>query len=139
MPFRLLASSLPLAMTAHVVFSAVDDSAPATLSAEVIGTIIRQRIGFDGALMTDDISMGALSGSFTGRAEAAIRAGCDLVLHCNGDPAEMEQVAGAVPELAAEALRRTDAALAARREPAEHDRRALEARFDRLLAQAAVA
>ena len=138
-PFRLLASSTPLGMTCHVVFSAIDDSAPATLSAEVIGPIVRDRIGFDGALMTDDISMGALSGSIGSRAEAAIRAGCDLVLHCNGDAAEMQEVAAAAPELSGDALRRTDAALAWMREPAEHDRRALEARFDKLLAQAAVA
>jgi beta-N-acetylhexosaminidase len=138
-PFRLLASSTPLGMTCHVVFSAIDDSAPATLSAEVIGTIVRGRIGFDGALMTDDISMGALSGGVRERAEAALRAGCDLVLHCNGEMAEMQDVAGASPELSGDALRRTEAALAWTREPAEHDRRALEARYDRLLAQVAAA
>ncbi|MBA3518754.1 MAG: beta-N-acetylhexosaminidase [Rhizobiales bacterium] len=138
-PFRLLASKAPLGMTAHVVFSAIDDSAPATLSGAVIANIIRGRIGFDGALMTDDISMGALSGDFRGRAEAAIRAGCDLVLHCNGEVGEMTEIAIGAPELAGDALRRTERALAARTEPAPVDRPALEARFDSLLAKAPVA
>jgi len=138
-PFRLWASRCPLGMTAHVVFSEIDDLMPATLSAAVIGNIIRARIGFDGALMTDDISMGALSGSLSGRAEAAVRAGCDLVLHCNGELAQMREIAAAVPELAGDNLRRTDAALAKRRPPEEVDRKALEARFDDLLAGVPVA
>ncbi len=138
-PFRLWASRCPLGMTAHVVFSEIDDFMPATLSAPVIGKIIRTRIGFDGALMTDDISMGALSGSLRGRAEAALLAGCDLVLHCNGELAQRPEIAGAVPELAGDALRRTDAALAQRRPPEEVDRNALEARFDDLLGGTPVA
>jgi len=135
MPFRLLARRALLGMTAHVLFLDVDDGAPATLSSTVIGNIIRERIGFDGALMTDDLSMGALSGAPRERAEAAIRAGCDLVLHCNGALDEMQDVAVGVPELADDALRRTDAALAARRDPGTVDRGALEARFDLLLAR----
>jgi beta-N-acetylhexosaminidase len=135
-PFRLLSRRVGLGMTCHVVFSAVDADAPATLSAIVIGNIIRGRIGFDGALMSDDISMGALSGSHRERAERAIAAGCDIVLHCNGDIAEMAEVAAGAPELAGDALRRADAALAARRPPEPSDRRALEARFDSLLAGA---
>jgi beta-N-acetylhexosaminidase len=87
--------------------------------------------------MTDDISMGALSGSLRGRAERAIAAGCDIVLHCNGDMAEMAEVAAGTPKLAGDALRRADAALAARRPPEQQDRRALEARFNMLLARAA--
>jgi beta-N-acetylhexosaminidase len=132
-PFRLLAKRSPLAMTAHVVFLDLDDGAPATLSSAVIVNVIRERIGFDGALMTDDICMGALSGSPRARAERAIAAGCDLVLHCNGDLAEMRDVAAAVPELAGDALRRTEAALAFRRAPDDVDRAALERRFDFLL------
>ena len=138
-PFRLLAAKCPLGMTAHVVFSEIDPTTPATLSASIIGRMIRERIGFDGALMSDDISMGALSGDFRGRAEAAIRAGCDLVLHCNGDLAEASEVAAGAPELEGEALRRTDGALAARQKPDQVDRPALEARFDALLARIAVA
>lgn len=132
-PFRLCAGRIPLAMTAHVVFSAVDGARPATLSAAMIA-IIRERIGFDGALMTDDIGMGALEGAVEDRARHAIAAGCDLVLHCNGDFDEIQRVSAAVPQLQGEALRRTETALAARRAPAEADREALEARFRELLA-----
>ena len=138
-PFRLIAKRAPLGMTAHVVYLDVDDSAPATLSRAVIGNVIRQRIGFDGALMTDDLSMGALSGDVRSRAVRAIKAGCDLVLHCNGDLMEMIDVASGVPELAGDALRRTDAALAFQRPPGQVDRRSLEARFDFLLGRVAVA
>jgi beta-N-acetylhexosaminidase len=138
-PFRLIAKRAPLGMTAHVVYLDVDDSAPATLSSTVIDKVIRQRIGFDGALMTDDISMGALSGDVRSRAVRAIGAGCDLALHCNGDLLEMIDVADGVPDLAGDALRRTDAALALRRPLEETDRRALERRFDLLLNQAAAA
>lgn len=136
-PFRLLARRAPLGMTAHVVFLDVDDSAPATISSAVIVNVIRERIGFDGALMTDDICMGALTGTPRERAARAIAAGCDLVLHCNGELAEMREVAAGVPELAGAALRRTDAALASRRAPQEADRAALERRFDFLLGQVA--
>lgn len=138
-PFRLLARRAPLGMTAHVKYLDVDDSAPATHSSAVIGNIIRQRIGFDGALMTDDISMNALSGDPRSRAVRALRAGCDLALHCNGDLLEMIDVASGMPELSGEALRRTDAALAFQRPPVEVDRKALEARYDFLLGQAVAA
>ena len=136
MPFRLLARRSPLGMTAHVTYLAVDEGAPATLSAEVIGKIIRERIGFDGALMTDDISMQALSGRVGHRAERAIRAGCDLVLHCNGDLAEMQEIAATAPELEGDALRRTDTALAFIGAAQKVDRPAIEARFDSLIARA---
>ena len=89
--------------------------------------------------MTDDLSMGALSGNVRSRAVRAIKAGCDLVLHCNGDLMEMIDVASGVPELAGDALRRADAALAFRRPPGQVDRKSLEARFDFLLGQVAVA
>jgi beta-N-acetylhexosaminidase len=137
-PFRLCARRFPLAMTAHVVFSAVDDERPATLSPAMIA-IIRERIGFDGALMTDDIGMGALAGAAEERARRAIAAGCDLVLHCNGDLDEMLRVAEAVPQLDGRALDRTEAALAALSPPAPVDRSLLEARFSELLAMAEAA
>ena len=138
-PFRLLAKRAPLGMTAHVLYLDVDDSAPATHSRRVIDNIIRKRIGFDGALMTDDISMGALSGDVRSRAVRAIRAGCDLALHCSGDLIDMIEVASGVPELSDDALRRTEAALAFQRQPAEVDRQAMEARFDFLLTPAIAA
>jgi beta-N-acetylhexosaminidase len=138
-PFRLLAGKVRLGMTCHVVFTEIDPDAPATLSSAVVGKIIRERIGFDGALMTDDISMGALSGGTRARAGAAIRAGCDLVLHCNGELAEMAEIAAGVPELSGDALRRTNAALVPPLPPMGGDRQALEARFDALLAKVAEA
>lgn len=138
-PFRLLAKRAPLGMTGHIVYLAVDALFPATLSGVVIGNVIRQRIGFDGVLMTDDISMGALSGDLRSRAVRAIAAGCDLVLHCNGDLAEMRAVAEGVSELMGDALRRSEAALAFRRPVAAIDRGAMEARFDALVGQVASA
>jgi beta-N-acetylhexosaminidase len=117
--FRPLAD-LPLAMTAHVVFSALDPIAPATTSATLVGQVIRQWIGFGGLLMSDDISMGALSGPIAARSRAAVAAGCDVVLHCNGQLDEMREVAAAVPALAGEAAQRAAAALS-RRTAAEAD------------------
>jgi beta-N-acetylhexosaminidase len=108
---------LPMGMTAHVVFSTYDPIAPATTSVTMVREVIRGSIGFAGLLMSDDISMRALTGSLAERAEAVISAGCDLVLHCNGSLAERRQVADVVPRLAGEALRRAESALAARREP----------------------
>ena len=81
-------------MTAHVVFSAIDPVAPATTSVTMVREVIRGFIGFQGLLMSDDISMGALSGPLAERSRAALAAGCDVVLHCNGDLAEMGEVAG---------------------------------------------
>ncbi len=97
---------LPLGMTAHVVFTAIDPVRPATTSATMIGEVIRGLIGFDGLLMGDDISMGALSGSIAERARASLAAGCDLVLHCNGKMDEMQAVAAEAPELAGDGKRR---------------------------------
>jgi beta-N-acetylhexosaminidase len=114
--FRPLAG-MALGMTAHVVFSAFDPVAPATTSVTMIKDVIRDSIGFEGLLMSDDISMGALSGSLEQRAVAALTAGCDVILHCNGALDEMHAVAGAVPHLAGAAARRAAAALAARRLP----------------------
>jgi len=108
---------LPLGMTAHVVFSAYDPVNPATTSVTMVQDVIRDSIGFKGLLMSDDVSMGALSGSLAERTRAALAAGCDIVLHCNGDLAEMEAVAGAAPVLAGDAAARAAAALSARTAP----------------------
>ncbi len=115
-PFAALAD-LPLGMTAHVVYAAIDDTRVATLSPDAIG-LIRQDIGFDGLLMTDDICMGALGGTPAENTRAAITAGCDVILHCNGDLSEMESVAAEAGALAGEALDRADRALAKRPEVA---------------------
>ena len=109
-PFRNL-RHLPAAMTAHVIYTAVDPGRPATLSPAVVSEIIRGEIGFDGLLMTDDLSMGALSGSLAERTAAAIEAGCDMVLHCNGDMKEMQQVASQAPPLRGAAGDRAERAL----------------------------
>ena len=102
----------PMAMTAHVVYPAWDADQCATLSAKVIGEIIRGRIGFDGLLMSDDLGMRALSGSFAERATGVLEAGCDIVLHCSGDMAEMEAIAGAIGPIGAAAKARLDRAMA---------------------------
>jgi Beta-glucosidase-related glycosidases len=118
--FRPLAG-LPLGMTAHVVFSAIDPVAPATTSVTMVREVIRGFIGFQGLLMSDDLSMEALSGTIAERSRAAFAAGCDVVLHCNGDMREMGQVAGAAPELAGEAAARSRAALTQRSGPEDFD------------------
>lgn len=128
--FRAL-NHLPMAMTAHIVFSAVDDR-PATCSPPMI-RLIRERIGFGGLLMTDDVGMEALSGAKAERAAAAIAAGCDIALHCNGKMDEMTGVAAAAGDMGPEALRRAGAALAARRPPEPVDMAALEAEHSGLL------
>ncbi|MET3694532.1 beta-N-acetylhexosaminidase [Methylobacterium goesingense] len=110
-PFRALAD-LPMAMSAHVVLTALDPVHPATQSARVIRDVIRGAIGFDGLLMTDDLSMHALQGTFRARTEACFSAGIDVGLHCNGDADEMRGVAEGAPVLAGAALRRAEAALA---------------------------
>jgi beta-N-acetylhexosaminidase len=97
-PFERL-NSAPMGMTAHVVYTAWDADRPASQSPIVIHDIIRGRIGFDGLLMSDDIGMEALSGSFAERAAGVIAAGNDLALHCSGDMAEMIAVASAVGEI----------------------------------------
>lgn len=109
-PFRVL-SDMPMAMTAHVVYSAIDRNRPATTSKKVIKKIIRESIGFDGLLMSDDLSMKALSGDFKQRAKDSLSAGCDVVLHCNGDMAEMKAVMSGVGRLGKEARRRAQAVM----------------------------
>lgn len=126
-PFRALAD-LPMAMTAHVVYAALDPEAPATQSARMVG-LIRGEIGFGGLLMTDDLSMKALSGGVAERAAKALAAGCDMVLHCNGDPGEMAAVAEAAPVLAGPAQARAAAALGLRRRPEAEDADALAEEF----------
>jgi beta-N-acetylhexosaminidase len=111
----------PMAMTAHVVFEAIDKLNPATLSKRVIRDVVRKQLGFTGLLMSDDLSMKALSGSFGEKTSGALEAGCDLVLHCNGVMVEMEQVAEAALPLAGKAMVRAKAALRQRRKPQRFD------------------
>lgn len=122
-PFRAL-NDMPLGMTAHIVFSAFDDRNPATTSPEMI-RLIRADIGFGGLIMTDDLSMQALRGTIGERASASIAAGCDVVLHCNGDRAEMQDCATAAGAMTTDAQARGDAALALRQRPNAIDSNAL--------------
>jgi beta-N-acetylhexosaminidase len=126
-PFKGLADA-PTAMTAHVVFSALDPTEPASTSAVVHREIIRGHIGFDGLLMSDDLAMKALTHpSFRSRAEAVLAAGSDIALHCNGDLAEMEQVAAGSRPLTGAARVRFDRALVITRAPQVLDVAAAEA------------
>ncbi|MFD3189667.1 beta-N-acetylhexosaminidase [Sedimentitalea sp. HM32M-2] len=129
-PFRAL-NDLPMGMTAHLVYDAIDPR-PATISPPMMA-LIRQRIGFDGLIMTDDISMKALSGTLGALSRAAIDAGCDVVLHCNGSLSERRQVAEAAGHMSPSAHRRAEAALAARQAPDDLDIRACEADLHRLM------
>ncbi|WP_375783182.1 beta-N-acetylhexosaminidase [Bradyrhizobium sp. Pha-3] len=126
-------ADLPMAMTAHVVFSALDPVHPATTSATIIEQVIRGLIGFQGLLMSDDVSMNALAGSIAERTRAIVNAGCDMVLHCNGNIDEMREVARETPELTGKALERAKATLAARKQPEPLDRQAARAELDALL------
>jgi beta-N-acetylhexosaminidase len=133
--FRSLAD-LPMAMTAHVVFSALDPVHPATTSATIIERVIRGVIGFQGLLMSDDVSMNALSGSIAERTQAILSAGCDMVLHCNGKLEEMREVAAETPELSGKALERAGRALASRRAPQPFDRTRGRAELDVMMSRA---
>ena len=138
-PFRAL-SDMSWAMTAHIIYTAIDPAAPATFSAAVIDGVIRKHIGFDGVLISDDISMGALDGSLAERTRRSLDAGCDLALHCNGVLSEMEEVAGAASPLTAAAQTRLSRAEALRRQSSQpFDRAAAEARFAELLGETVVA
>ena len=132
-------ADLPMAMTAHVVFSAVDPVHPATTSATMIAQVIRHAIGFQGLLMSDDVSMNALAGNLAERTRAIFAAGCDMALHCNGNIEEMRDVASQTPELSGRALARANAALAARKAPQPFDRAAARAELDALIARASTA
>jgi beta-N-acetylhexosaminidase len=129
-------ADLPMAMTAHVVFSALDPAHPATTSATIIEQVIRGVIGFQGLLMSDDVSMNALSGSIAERTRAVFSAGCDVVLHCNGKLDEMRDVAAETPELSGKALDRAGRALASRRAAQPFDRQAARAELDAMMSRA---
>jgi beta-N-acetylhexosaminidase len=129
-------ADLPMAMTAHVVFSALDAAQPATTSATIIEQVIRGSIGFQGLLMSDDVSMNALAGSIAERTRAIVSAGCDMVLHCNGDLDEMREVARETPVLSGRALERAKRALASRKPPQPFDRAAARAELDELVGRA---
>ncbi len=134
-PFRALID-LPMAMTAHIIFAAVDATRPATQSPDMI-KIIRDVIGFAGLLMTDDLNMNALSGDLTDRTARAIAAGCDIALHCKGDLAQMIAVAVAAGDMTAAAQSRASQALARRAIPLAVDIAALEAEFLQAMEQGA--
>jgi beta-N-acetylhexosaminidase len=136
--FRRLAH-LPLGMTAHVMYTAIDPDLPATLSPKVINDVIRGSIGFDGALMSDDVSMGALTGVVAERTRQALAAGCDIALHCNGDLREMEEVASGARELSGAAARRAERALAARRKADAVDITEARITFSRMMGTTAAA
>lgn len=129
-PVRALAD-LPLGMTGHMVIEALDPDTPATHSPRVIAHL-RDSLGFQGLLMTDDLSMNALGGALADRARRALAAGCDVVLHCSGDLAEMESVAAASGSLTPAATARAESALVLRRPPDAIDIAAVSAELDRL-------
>jgi len=131
-PFRAV-RDLPMAMTGHLVFPAWDDRRPATQSPDMIG-VIREVIGFTGLLMTDDLNMNALAGNLATRTAAALAAGVDIALHCKGDMAEMQMVAGAAGDMGALARARAEAALAARPSPEAVDIAALDAELSAIMA-----
>jgi beta-N-acetylhexosaminidase len=131
-PFQAL-NGIRLGMSAHIVFSDIDPTKPATTSAKM-NSVIRNEIGFDGLLMTDDISMEALAGDVSARAEASLEAGCDLVLHCNGEPTEMISIAETAGRMTDLATIRANRALSERKTPEKIDIRSLEAEFEALLA-----
>jgi beta-N-acetylhexosaminidase len=110
-PFRALRAA-PIAMTAHIVYTVLDRDRPATLSSTVIADTIRGDIGFDGLLISDDLGMRALGGSFAARATGALAAGCDLALHCSGDFSEMAEIVASVGDISSRAAERLAAAMA---------------------------
>jgi beta-N-acetylhexosaminidase len=131
-PFRALARA-PLGMTAHVVYSAIDPTAPATTSKKVIDEVVRGFIGFDGLLMTDDLTMRALKGTLAERTKASIAAGCDMILHCTRNMDEMREIADAAPVLSGKALERAQRALGALSRPKPFDIAATQSRVDAAL------
>jgi beta-N-acetylhexosaminidase len=122
-PFAAFADA-PMAMTAHVIYTAFDKTAPATLSRKIIKSVIREQIGFRGLLITDDLSMKALSGTLAEKCSKALSAGCDMLLHCNGKLDEMQEVAAAAGDLKGRALRRAKTALKSARKPQAFDKKA---------------
>src|SRR5437764_526842 len=132
-------ADLPMAMTAHVVFSAIDPAQPATTSATMIEQVIRGVIGFQGLLMSDDVSMNALAGSIAERTRAIVDAGCDIVLHCNGKLDEIREVARMTPKLSGLALVWAALTLASRKPPQPFDRLMARAELDALIEKARIA
>lgn len=129
-PFKML-SDMPMAMTAHVVYTAVDRRAPVTTSKKGMRDVVRGAIGFDGLVMSDDLSMKALGGEFAERARRSLAAGCDVVLHCNGDMAEMKAVIAGTKALSGQAARRAKSALGRlAKVPEPFDVAEARARFD---------
>jgi len=137
LPFRALAD-LPAAMTSHTVFTAFDPDRPATTSAILIRDIIRGRIGFDGVLFSDDVSMNALAGDHRARGAAIFDAGCDIVLHCSGLIEDMRAIADVTPALSGAAARRVARMMDALSAPEPLDRPAARAEFEAILAGARV-
>lgn len=131
-PFRVL-NDCPMAMTAHVVYEAIDAERPATTSAKMIRDVIRGDIGFSGLLTSDDLSMKALDGTFAERSRAALAAGCDILLHCNGRMEEMREIANEAGALDGEARARSEKALAHLRAPNPFDATAAEANLAELM------
>ena len=135
-PFRSLARRTgpqPWAMTAHVVYECLDRQASATQSRTVVADVIRGDIGFDGVIISDDLSMGALTGPFEERAGRALAAGCDLALHCNGILEEMTAVAAGCSSIGMDTALRLERSLGARRPPADFDAAAAQAELDVLM------
>lgn len=132
LPFEAL-KSIAMGMTAHIVYDAIDPENPATTSKTVM-RVIRRDIGFDGLIMTDDISMEALSGSVAERAHAAISAGCDVILHCNARQKEMQDVATASGRMGVASGSRAEVALMGRLAPSPIDISACAAELETLLA-----
>ena len=133
-PFQQLAD-LPLGMTAHLLYRAIDPDCPGTQSAIVLLDIIRQKIGFDGLLFSDDLSMNALGGTIAQRAAKSLLAGCDIALHCNGAMDEMLDVADAVGMLSETAVSRLEVACAARPAPTHVDLSSLQSELDQIFEQ----
>jgi len=131
-PFRAV-NTIPMAMTGHLVFTAYDPDHPATQSPTMI-RVIREEIGFHGLLMTDDLNMQALSGTLAERTALSIQAGCDIALHCKGNLAEMQQVAGAAGDMTPQTRLRAAAALQARQTPDPVDIAELAAELSALMA-----
>ena len=123
-PFRAFADA-PVGMTGHLLFKAIDPDNPSTLSSRIIKDVVRERIGFDGLLLTDDLSMSALEGTIGERAARSMAAGCDIALHCNGDLREMREVVAAAPTLSGDGLRRAETMLSVAAE-LKKDRRAID-------------
>lgn len=133
-PFKALSDEL-MAMSAHVVFSDIDKNDPATTSSTVIKDIIRTEIGFGGLLMSDDVSMNALSGDLAQRTSRIFSAGCDIVLHCCGDMDEMEGVASNTPVLSGASLSRAEAVLSSFSEPDDIDEQDIRHEFEALISE----